>query len=234
MRALIVAAHPDDEVLGCGGVAQRMETSVLILTDGVRGRYPGKRAQDVYPEIERRRQHARAACAVLGATLRPFRHFEDQRLIVTPELVREIEAEIDAVKPDVIFSHWSEDLNADHVAASLATRVAARPFAGHPVKWLLEYEVDALPTRPFDGTVHVGLHLAEVSTKLNALRCYDTEIPSSNHPRSNAAIEARMTWYGARIGESFAEAFSLVWGVWTGAPLFPPRPAVERGDGVTG
>jgi len=140
MNVLIVAAHPDDEVLGCGGVTVRHvergdRVYVVVVTRG----FP----EIFSPEIdEEDRQHAREAHEILGGVGIFFLDFPAPRLDTVPghELADALREVIFSVNADVVYTPFGGDLHGDHKATYLATLVASRPVNHCPVRRLLCYE----------------------------------------------------------------------------------------------
>lgn len=143
---LVVAAHPDDEVLGCGGTIAKLAgqgapVHIAFLADGV-----GARGGDSVPaqdDLSARREAARAACSILGAQSVNFDDLPDNRLDSIPllDIARRVEALIEQHRPATVFTHHEGDLNIDHRRVHQAVMTACRPQRGHPVRTLLCFEV---------------------------------------------------------------------------------------------
>lgn len=224
-HALVVAAHPDDEALGCGGVMARLANEgaavhVAFLADGVGARSDGRMVTD--EETEARRAAARAACEVLGAESPRFDDLPDNRLDTVPrlEVIQRAESIIEAVQPDTIFTHHAGDVNIDHRRVHEAVVTACRPQPGHPVRRLLFFEVvsstewqppaSAAAFQPqcyFDIT-------GTLATKRESLRAYEAEMRPWPHARSMDAVEHLARWRGATVGLEAAEAFMIGRQVW--------------------
>jgi Uncharacterized proteins, LmbE homologs, COG2120 len=216
MNVLIVAAHPDDEVLGCGGVTVRHvergdRVYVVVVTRG----FP----EIFSPEIdEEDRLHAREAHEILGGAGIFFLDFPAPRLDTVPghELADAIREVIFSVNADVVYTPFGGDLHGDHKATYLATLVASRPINNCPVRRLLCYETlsetdwaSPLDDSAFKPTVFVDI--SEVlERKLQALACFRNELKQPPHPRSLRAIEALARVRGSTAGLMAAEAFMLV------------------------
>ena len=219
---LVLAAHPDDEVLGCGGTIARLAAEgaavhVAFFADGVSSRAagPGAPAQDA--ELAARRAAAQRACDVLGVASVIFGDLPDNRLdtIALLEVVKRVEALIARHHPATVFTHHVADLNVDHRRIHEATVVAARPQRGNPVKALLSFEVPSSTEwqLPGSGTAFTPNWFVDISAflprKLEALQAYASELRSWPHPRSREAIEYLARWRGATVGVDAAEAFIL-------------------------
>jgi LmbE family N-acetylglucosaminyl deacetylase len=216
MNVLIVAAHPDDEVLGCGGVTVRHvergdRVYVVVVTRG----FP----EIFSPEIdEEDRQHAREAHEILGGAGIFFLDFPAPRLDTVPgyELADALRQVIFSVNANVVYTPFGGDLHGDHKATYLATLVASRPVNHCPVRRLLCYETlsetdwaSPLDDSAFKPTVFVDISDV-LERKLQALACFRNELKQPPHPRSLRAIEALARVRGSTAGLMAAEAFMLV------------------------
>ncbi|MEQ5801954.1 PIG-L deacetylase family protein [Halomonas sp. H10-9-1] len=215
-RILVIAAHSDDEVLGCGGsiaaqVDQGAEVSVVFLTNGV-----GARNTDSNSAIERRMEASRNAGKILGVKEITQRNFPDNRLDSIPllDIVQSIEPVIADLCPSVILTHHAHDLNIDHRVCHQAVLTACRPQPKHPVKTILGFEVASSTEWAFSAPAFVPNYYVDISSqldkKLRALDAYREEMRPAPHPRSASSVEALARWRGATVGCSAAEAFSVV------------------------
>ena len=211
MNVLVVAAHPDDETLGAGGTMARHalhgdEVWACILTDG-------------------RSPHGAAECAlragdVLGVKKVVFLGFPDQRVdeLALLDVIRPLEALVTELRPDVVYTHFSHDVNQDHRVAFNATMVATRPGSG--VSRVLSFEAASSTewAAPFGGNVFAPNVFIDVSdtlaAKIEAMHCYSnaqqSEVRPYPHPRSYEAIEVYAKRHGIESGLDAAEAFMLV------------------------
>lgn len=215
-RILVIAAHPDDEVLGCGGVIARHlahgdALMVLVITRGT----PEIFSAEFIVQI---RQELRAAHQVLGVTSVQFLDFPAPKLDSVPgyQLADAIKQVISTFQPEVIYLPHRGDIHSDHQAVYQATLVAARPINDCPVRRLLSYETVsetewASPAgdQAFIPTVFVNIG-AYLERKLEAVGCYRSQIRLPPHPRSLRAIEALARFRGSTVGAAAAEAFMLV------------------------
>jgi LmbE family N-acetylglucosaminyl deacetylase len=214
---LVVAAHPDDEVLGCGGSIARLARAgarvhVAFLADGVTSRDAASRA-----ELDARRAAAGRACRILGVEATTFGDYPDNRMdgVELLDIVKSIEALIAAHAPDTVFTHHGGDVNVDHCRIHEAVAAACRPQTGHPVRTLLTFEVPSSTEwqLPGGGAAFVPNWFVDIShtlaIKLDALDAYATELRSWPHPRSRRGVEHLAHWRGATVGVEAAEAFML-------------------------
>jgi N-acetylglucosamine malate deacetylase 1 len=219
-RTLVIAAHPDDEVLGCGGTIAKLTDSggivkVAFLADGVSSREGSE--TDHRSELLARREAAARACAILGAVAPTFGDLPDNRLdtIAMLHLTRVIESLIDEFAPATVLTHHGSDLNIDHARVHHATVTACRPMQNHPVKTLLFFETPSStewqvpgPAAPFMPNWFVDISTT-LDRKLQALDAYATELRPWPHPRSREGVEALARWRGATVGVQAAEALVL-------------------------
>jgi len=220
---LILAAHPDDEVLGCGGTMARYAhegatVRVAFLGDGVssRGRADSDMAA-VRADIAARRVAAETACAILGATIARFGDFPDNRLdtVALLDVVKFIEVLLDEHRPDTVLTHHGGDLNIDHRKVHQAVETACRPQAGRSVRTIASFEVASSTEWRLPGAaaVFVPNWFVDISRwldhKLRALDAYSAEIREWPHPRSRRAVEHLARWRGATVGVDAAESYLL-------------------------
>jgi N-acetylglucosamine malate deacetylase 1 len=217
---LVIAAHPDDETLGCGGTMARFAQEgkavhVAFVADGVGAR----RANGLLePEtLAAHRLAATNACAVLGALPPRFGDFPDNKLDTVPllEIVQYIEGLISTCRPDTILTHHCGDLNIDHQLVHRAVVTACRPQAGHPVTTLLFFETPSSTEwqSPGTGPAFMPNWFVDITgtldNKIQAAQCYESELRPWPHPRSVLGIEHLACWRGATVGADAAEAFML-------------------------
>ena len=215
-RVLVLAAHPDDEVLGMGGTiaahADRGDAvRIVCVTDGSSTQYPDDAAKRAQKEEE-----ARNAAAELGVLDYIHLDLPDMRLdtLAHVEINRVVEEHVRELEPAVVYTPHP-DVNRDHRALFDSVAVATRPVPGQPVRRLLTYA----PTSSTEWTP-AGVNwfvpnwfvdvTATLERKLAAFAHYETELRDYPHPRSERAIRAAAELYGASCGCEYAEPFVLV------------------------
>ena len=216
---LVVAAHADDEVLGCGGTmakaAQRgTNVKVAFFADGISSRSASGIDEE---EMVARRAAAQNACEILGVSSPFFGAFPDNQMDTVPllSIVKVVESLVDQYRPSVILTHHIGDTNIDHRRVHDAIVAACRPQKGHPVRTVLGFEVASSTEWQFPGSApHFAPNWFEdishqLSLKLKALAAYAYELREPPHPRSCEAIGYLAKWRGATIGTDAAEAFVL-------------------------
>lgn len=218
---LVIAAHPDDEILGCGGtIAQHRKSghsvAVLIMADGISSR--GGLSRKFSPkDLQERQQSAHRANEILGVNKLTLLSYPDNRMdgVVLLDVVRDIEKELDKHKPSIIYTHHAGDVNIDHSIVHDAVIVACRPQPGHSVRQLMFFEtLSSTEWRPpasrslFAPNWFVDIS-ESIDLKLQSLAAYVSEMRDFPHPRSLAAAEHLARWRGTSVGVTAAEAFEL-------------------------
>lgn len=203
-RVCVIVAHGDDEVLGCGGtiarhVAEGDEVRLIVMVNH------GMRAKD---QIDM----AQNAAEILGIKSVDSVGLCDQRMDDYPflKIVNLLEGVIGTT--EIIYTHHLGDLNLDHRITAQAVLTAARPLPGSTVKEIYGMEIPSSsewsPVDKFEPNHFVDIgEYADV--KLQALKCYDTEMRPTPHARSYASVNAREILRGASVGVCFAEAFQV-------------------------
>ncbi len=219
---LIVAAHPDDEVLGVGGAAARHAAAgdmvdTLILAEGATARGPQCDVESMVGEVTRLREQAAASAEILGTQPPSFAGFPDNRMdgVDLLDIVKTVEQKVAELRPRIVYTHFGGDLNVDHRLAFQAVITACRPVPGSAVGAIYAFEtvsstewapaVDA----PFRPGRFVGIS-GQLDRKLAALRCYESEMRPPPHARSLEAVEALARMRGASVGLEAAEAFAVI------------------------
>lgn len=222
---LIVAAHPDDEVLGCGGTAARLAAGgdavhIAILGEGITSRFSNRELADPR-EIDALHARSRDAGRLIGAREVHGYRLPDNRFDSVPllEIVKILEDLIATLRPGVVFTQHGGDLNIDHVQTYRAVLTATRPLAGSPVKSVYAYEVPSSTEWAFGQfepafrpNVFVDIS-ATLERKIAAMQTYESEARAFPHPRSPQALRAAAEHWGSVAGVAAAEAFELVRGV---------------------
>jgi len=212
MRILVIAPHPDDETIGAGGtiarsVAEGSEVYLCIVTQGYSPPWP----EDI---VETQRRQVEAVQKVLGIKQVFFLGFPTVKLNTVPntELTSALQKVVGEVRPEAVFTSSACDINQDHRIVFDATLVATRPLPGSSVRRLLCYEVG--PTGRFGNGVFVPNVYIDISDflekKLDAMRCYKTELQEPPHPRSLEGLKLLALERGMGVGLKAAECFQLV------------------------
>jgi LmbE family N-acetylglucosaminyl deacetylase len=212
-KVLVVAAHPDDDVLGAGALlsaitcAASFEAHTVYMSNGV-----GSRDDTPEGAVEKRLDAMEKANKIMGIKSWEVGLFEDQRFDAYPiiELTKFVEGFIDKLKPDTVFTHSRVDLNRDHRLTFEAVMTACRPKPDSSVKYIYSFEVPSATEwgwETFKPNVYVQ---GRFDMKQKAMEAYGGEIPASPHPRSVVSMWNRAASRGAECGRMAAEAFELV------------------------
>ena len=217
---LVVAAHPDDEILGCGATVARLiqegcTAYVLILGEGVTSRDESRNRAARMTEIDNLRKESIKANEFIGAEEIFFQDFPDNRFDAVPmlDIVKSVEQYKQKTRPDVIFTHFRQDLNIDHQITYRAVLTATRPLPGESVKALYTFETSSSTEwnfpLSFAPNVYVNIENT-LEAKLKAVSAYSSESREYPHPRSVKAIRNHAGRWGSTVGCKAAEAFELV------------------------
>lgn len=213
----VIAAHADDEALGCAGAIARHAASgdrveIMFMTDGVgsRGAMDGA--------TQERRAMALAAARVLGVSHTHFENFVDNEMDGTPllNIVRSIEAFVAQRSPDVVYTHHLGDLNVDHRITASAVLTCFRPQPGRARPTILSFEVPSstewqAPASHLSFTPNWFEDISDFTdTKRRVLEVYAREMRPAPHARAIASVMALAQWRGASVGVAAAEAFVLL------------------------
>ncbi len=216
MSVLVVAAHPDDEILGAGGtlaghVRAGEAVHAIILSEGAGSRYGAGMAERLAGE-------AREAAQEIGFTSLRLEGLPDQRMDALPliELTQRLEAHIDDLQPRTVYTHFPGDVNSDHRAVARAAWTACRPYRAACVRRFAVFETPSSTEWgwPFPNSAfHPNLFMDVSDTlevKLRAMACYQTELREYPHPRSERALRERAAHWGSRVGQLAVEPFCLL------------------------
>ena len=217
-NVLVVASHPDDEILGCGGTLYNLKKrgariSTLFLSDGESSRKSSK----THELILNRKKQALKAAKVIGIKKLIFGNFPDNSMDSVPllKVIQFIEKHIKKIKPDCIFTHFENDLNVDHHITSKAVITACRPTKNQTVKTILFFEIlsssewnISSKSKNFKPNYFVDISKS-IKFKIRALKHYKREMRKWPHPRSIEGVKLLSKTRGSTVGLSNAEAFIL-------------------------
>ena len=221
-KILVIAAHPDDEILGVGATAAKLiksghEVNALVLGEGISSRY-AKKTPKVKTEIKELQNITRKACKIIGYKGvyfegLPDNNFDSKNLL---EVTKLIEKHVGKYKPEIIYTHHKGDLNIDHEITFRAVITACRPVSDYSVKEINCFETLSSTEwnfgdrdNIFNPNVFVDIEKT-IDLKLKALRLYKGETREFPHPRSLEAIKINASRWGSVVGKKFVEAFELI------------------------
>jgi LmbE family N-acetylglucosaminyl deacetylase len=205
---LVIAAHPDDEILGPGGTLRRHAEDgdtvhAVIVCEGESIRYQGREVGLA--------DHAGKAAEIIGFASIELLGFRDQHLdtLALTDLVTPLEKKLRETSPQVVYTHFYGDLNRDHQIVAEAASVATRPLETY-IEEVLGFET-ASSTEWSPVQRFAPSHFVEISStldeKLRAMSCYPSEVRRSPHPRSLESLRSRASYWGSCVLVSAAEAF---------------------------
>ena len=222
-RILVIAAHPDDEVLGCGGTIARHadagdQVHIVIMAEGATSRQLQRDREEASEELSALQEAAKTAGTILGAAGVELLDLPDNRLdsLERLDLIKQIENRIGCYQPEVIYVHHAGDVNVDHRRLHEAVTTACRPTPGQRVRRILSYEVASSSEwqPPGSGPAFTPNLFVDISgqwdRKREALLTYASEMRAWPHARSLEALEHLARWRGAQVGVEAAEAFFLL------------------------
>jgi len=214
-KILIVAAHPDDEVLGCFGTVAKLvkkgyKAYTLILGEG-------KTSRDNFnkKELEILKNEIIKANNVIGIDKIFIEHFPDNRFdsVNLLDIVKVIEKVKNEIKPDIIFTHFKNDLNIDHQITYKAVITATRALKNESVKEIYSFEVLSSTEWNYPLSFNPDVYFDISSTidlKIKAMSEYQSELKEFPHPRSLEGIRLNAKYLGMRAGREYVEAFKCV------------------------
>lgn len=222
---MVVAAHPDDELLGLGATMHRMVNEfgalvhVVILGEGITSRSETRDTAKWQGELEIHRKNVNAAHGCIGFQSTAIYDFPDNRFdtVALLDIVKVIEKEKKAFGPEVIFTHHGGDVNIDHQRTFEAVITSSRPMKDEQVKTIICFETPSgtewrAPSDPrhFLPNMYVSVKAEDLKAKIDGMECYEFERRSFPHPRSPQALTILAQRNGIIIGSDYAEAFCIV------------------------
>lgn len=214
---LVVAAHADDEALGCGGtiarhVAEGDDVYAIFVADGVTSRIHAEQS-----DLAVRHAAAERAKEILGIRESFYLGLPDNCLDSIPliDVVRKIEPYVSSIQPNTIYTHHHGDLNVDHRITHQAVMTACRPCPGSSVREIFTFEVVSSTEWASRGKMpfvpNMFVDVADyLSTKIQALVAYEAEMRSPPHSRCLENIENLARHRGYAVGVWAAEGFEVV------------------------
>jgi len=222
VKVLVVAAHPDDEVLGCGGTIARLaqeghQVYIAILGEGITSRYKQREAVDQVLLDTLHDTSNKVAKCLSAEELYTF-NLPDNRFDSVPllEVIKLIEGLLERLQPQVIYTHHAGDLNIDHQIINRAVLTATRPIQGQKVQEIYAFEIPSSTewafqnfTPIFRPNVFVDIS-STIEIKIEAMEYYESEARVFPHPRSPEALRSIACRWGSVVGCRAVEAFELI------------------------
>ena len=206
MKILVIAPHPDDEVLGMGGTIKKLSKKnkiiLCVVSEGATAQYKDKKM------IKVRRDSCKKTAKILGISQTIFLDYPDMRLNLSHlDINKKLEEIIEKYRPEIVYTAPKNDLNLDHQIVFNSTLVACRPKSG--VKQILCYEIQGNTKVPFAPNVFENIE-KEFPYKIKGFKMYESEVEEFPNPRSITAIENLAIQRGVESGTKKAEAFELI------------------------
>ena len=224
-RILVFAAHPDDEVLGCGGTiafhrSKGNAVGVCYLSEGISSRLSLKEFENKNAwskDLNEREQMAKNASKILDFEIIDFLRLPNLRLKNLPllDITKQLIKIIKDFQPDTVYVNFPGDLNSDHGVMFEATYAALRPSNIHDVKNILCYEVlsstEWAPNIYKQFNPDTFINISNFFTlKMQSVKAYEFEMRAAPHPRSNEIISALAMLRGSQVGVKYAESFMSI------------------------
>ncbi|WP_433503780.1 PIG-L deacetylase family protein [Pseudonocardia halophobica] len=213
---VVLAAHPDDELLGIGGTLAKHaragdEVHAVILAEGATSRYDADMV-DVLADAAKRAADVLGLASVRNCSL------PDQRLDALPlvDVTQTIERVLGELQPETVYTHFPGDVNCDHGVVGRAAWTACRPYAAPLLRRFAVFETPsstewAWPTSDAAFTPGLFVDISDtLDTKLRAMACYASELRTYPHPRSLQALAERAAYWGSRVGRPAAEPLHVL------------------------
>lgn len=222
---MVVAAHPDDELLGLGATMHKLIKEqgaivhAVILGEGITSRSDTRDAEKWKDVLEEHHNNMKAAAAHIGFASIHSYDFSDNRFDshALLDIVKVVEKEKEEFKPDIIFTHNAGDLNVDHRYTFQAVMTATRPMADENVTTVITFETNSATDwqyanhpEQFHPNLYIEISEDDLQTKIDALKEYKFEIRDYPHPRSEKALRVLAEYRGYTSGCMMAEAFEIV------------------------
>ncbi len=219
-KYLVIAAHPDDEILGCGGLLIKLsklkkKIRIVYLAEGVSTRFPGQEFSKRSLIHKKKRENAcKSICKSLKIKDIIFSDNLCTRLDEYPliNFTRKIEKHIDQFEPEIVLTHNPSDLNIDHQVAYKSVENATRPYRKNFLKCVASFEVPCSTNftfkKKFNPNIYIDISM-EINKKISLFKKYKNEVRKFPFPRSEKGIKAMSEYRGIQSGINNAEAYKI-------------------------
>ena len=224
-KVLVIVAHPDDELLGCGATMHKLihENScrirAVILGEGITSRSEKRESNKWSHELREHRKNIEKARKQIGYESVGIYDFPDNRFDTIPllDIIKTVEKEKEEFKPEIIFTHHGGDLNIDHQKTFEAVATATRPIKNELVKGIIAFEtpsgtewIASTEPRKFIPNLFIEISQKNLEAKIKGIESYVYEKRKYPHPRSPKALKILAQRYGVMMGGEFFEAFQII------------------------
>ena len=219
-KILVIGAHPDDEVIGCGGTILKAkeigcDVKILILGEGVSARFDTKlEKKKILKASKKREEEFLSSIKILRISNYEMHNYKCTKFDQYPisNFVKIIEKNIYNFKPTIIFTHHDNEVNIDHSITCAATEIACRPVKNNTVKKILSYETICSSnfkfSKNFDPNLYVDIEKFW-NKKIKAFKSYKGEIRKFPFPRSLKGLQILAHYRGMQSSKNMSEAFEI-------------------------
>jgi len=224
-RILLIVAHPDDELLGCGATMHKLINEqncfirTVILGEGITSRSDNRDVEKWKDELGKHRSNIHTAAEKIGYKSVGIYDFPDNRFdtVALLDIVKIVEKEKESFKPELVFTHHGGDLNIDHQKTFEAVMTSCRPMENEKVNGIITFETPSgtewqASSNPKHFIPNLFIEVSEenLNAKINGMESYEYEKRLYPHPRSPEALKILAQRYGVMMGGNFYEAFQII------------------------
>jgi LmbE family N-acetylglucosaminyl deacetylase len=224
-KILVIVAHPDDELLGCGATMHKLineqncHVCAVILGEGITSRSDRRELEKWKTELEKHRSNIYSAAGKIGYKSVEIYDFPDNRFdtVALLDIIKIIEKEKAAFQPELIFTHHGGDLNIDHQRTFEAVITACRPMSDEIVKGIFTFETPSgtewrasSDPKHFIPNLFIEISEDNLTAKIKGMESYEYEKRVYPHPRSPEALRILAQRYGVMMGGNLYEAFQII------------------------
>jgi len=224
-RIMVVVAHPDDELLGCGATMNKLITEhncickAVILGEGITSRSEQRDPTKWEQELNEHKANIEKARKCIGYESVGVYDFPDNRFdtVALLDIIKVVEKEKEEFKPDIIFTHHGGDVNIDHQRTFESVITATRPMKDEMVKVIITFETPSgtewrasSDPRHFIPNLFISISEENLKAKIKGIESYQFEMRDFPHPRSAEALRNLAQRWGIVVGSQLIESFQLI------------------------